>query len=508
MLLKFAEIEIETALFELHRDGALIDVEPLIFNLLVYFVKNPNTVLSRDQLIDAVWSGRTVSEATVSGAIKGARQAIGDDGKQQKYIKTVHGRGFRFVVDVDMGSNQANNQLPPPLTNQPLIKAIEPSLIIFPFKQLINDTQARELSEEIVSDLEIILARVPLIKISAQGEHYATALISDIQQLFHKTGIRYILQGRIKCQGEQFKLNIQLSDAKTGFSLWAEKFVRPLQESKLLVTDILAKLEPKLNRAIFDIVSKSSEQPSAKQLYLKASSLLALKGWHQKTFVEAVDLLRKSERLDADFALTPAYLSLVLALGHRVGLIGDREKTKIEAIDAAERALHMENMDSTILGFVGCAFADVGMVARSIPILKNAIQQHSTNAQAWVALGSAYVLQNDFEQGIKYLSHGIDISPLDSRLSVWGAILSLAFLNSKKLAKAQEQAELACQRDDNSYLPRVVLATIQLCRRQEKSARITLVEAYRIKQDLSEMEIKSLVGKEYCQQLLALHNVH
>ena len=152
----------------------------------------------------------------------------------------------------------------------------------------------------------------------------------------------------------------------------------------------------------------------------------------------------------------------MLALGHRIGLLSKTKETKAKAIAAADNALELDSMDSTVLGFSGCALADVGLLSRAFGILKNAIVLNPANAQAWTALGSAYLLNKDTRLAIEHLTHGVKISPLDSRLSIWQAVLAMAFMQANNIDKAQTNAEMACQRDDRNYLPRVVLAAIYM----------------------------------------------
>lgn len=96
MRLQFSDIEIDTESYALTRGGKAVTVEPLIFDLIVFFVKNADLVISKDELLAQVWGGRIVSDTTIASAIKHARKALGDDGSQQKYIQTLRGRGFRF----------------------------------------------------------------------------------------------------------------------------------------------------------------------------------------------------------------------------------------------------------------------------------------------------------------------------------------------------------------------------------------------------------------------------
>src|SRR5262245_16148902 len=105
----FGECAIDVARRELKRSGKTVAVEPQVFDLLIYLIENRDRVVSRDDILAAVWHGRIVSESTVGSRINAARQAIGDDGKQQQFIRTVVRRGFRFVGDVKKESPAPDN---------------------------------------------------------------------------------------------------------------------------------------------------------------------------------------------------------------------------------------------------------------------------------------------------------------------------------------------------------------------------------------------------------------
>ncbi|TVT55350.1 MAG: hypothetical protein FHK82_08400 [Sedimenticola thiotaurini] len=506
MLLRFANIELDTDRYELRRRGERIAVEPLVFDLLIHFAQHPNTIFSRDDLIAAVWNGRIVSDATVSSCIKSARKALGDSGNRQIYIETVQRRGFRFIGEIDLARTQAQQQ------NSVTLRAkhFEPSLIVLPFKSISDNPAIDGFTEGLVANLETILTRIPLLRISSQASSYANRDITPTaRKIYEETGVDFVLEGNVQVLEDQIRINIQLVDAQSGFRLWAGQFEQLLNDIKgnmdSGIIAIIAKLEPQLNRAIYNRVRTNEEEPSARELYLEASGILAMKGWHLETFSEAANLLRRSAELDVEFALAPAYLSLILALGHRVGLLSEREQTKDEAIQAAEHALQLDNMDSTVLGFAGCAMADLGLVNRALPILKNAVELNPNNAQAWAALGSAYLIDNNPELAVTHLTRGIEMSPLDNRLAVWEALLALALMLTHNLDAALDRAELACQRDDRTYLSRIVLAAVLLCGRKPEAAQQALAEAYRIKPDLSDTEMDALITSRLGQQLRALN---
>jgi DNA-binding winged helix-turn-helix (wHTH) protein len=99
----FDDLEMDAALFELRRGGSRVPMEPQTFDVLAYLVTHRDRVVSKAELMDAVWGGRFVSESAVTSRIKQARRAVGDDGHAQRVIQTVHGRGYRFVGKVGGG---------------------------------------------------------------------------------------------------------------------------------------------------------------------------------------------------------------------------------------------------------------------------------------------------------------------------------------------------------------------------------------------------------------------
>jgi DNA-binding winged helix-turn-helix (wHTH) protein len=100
MIFAFEGWELDAGQYELRDAGQPRKIEPQAFDLLLLLVRNRDRVVSRDEIVAQIWSGRIVTEATVSTCVKSARQALRDDGRSQRLIRTVHGRGFRFVGEV------------------------------------------------------------------------------------------------------------------------------------------------------------------------------------------------------------------------------------------------------------------------------------------------------------------------------------------------------------------------------------------------------------------------
>ncbi len=130
MLLRFGDCELDGNRRELRRRAKLVHVQPQVFDLLVYLVTHRDRVVSKDQMVEAVWQGRFVSDVTLNSRINSARHAIGDDGKRQALIRTVPRRGFRFVGELVDASPVTGAGVETPNSEQPLetkTRSIAPS---------------------------------------------------------------------------------------------------------------------------------------------------------------------------------------------------------------------------------------------------------------------------------------------------------------------------------------------------------------------------------------------
>src|SRR5262245_43523685 len=96
MRYRIGTYSIDCGAYEVRSGDGLVSVEPQVFDLLVMLVENRDRVVAKDEIIERIWNGRIISDATLSARIRDARQTLGDDGSAQRLIRTVHGRGFRF----------------------------------------------------------------------------------------------------------------------------------------------------------------------------------------------------------------------------------------------------------------------------------------------------------------------------------------------------------------------------------------------------------------------------
>lgn len=488
MHLNFEDFTLDTGRFELRRGGEAVSCEPKVFDLISLLAASPGKVFTKDELIDAVWEGRIVSDATVSSCVKAARKALGDTGRAQRLIKTVHGRGFLFNGAEVAVEQQASSDSPVPDIY------VQPSLMIAPVR--VEDGIVTGLSN-LADTLRVALGRVPFM--TGVPRRTAEALAdAGLDEIRSKVGRGYLLDIAVTSHGKRIRAAAELTDTGNGALVWSRSMDVPSDDeaSDALVGEILPRLEPALVQANYEALRCGPATGSARPLVIQAFSVLALKGWHGASFAEAEGLLRQALALEPDLAMTRAVLSLILALGQRVGFNAYSQERIEEALAHADVAMAAEPIDSTILGLSGCAISDAGHAERALPILKRAIELNPNNAHAHAAIGATYLSLRELDLAIENLSHGVEISPYDNRLSIWLSMLALAHLLSGDSDTAGKVARRATEIDDKTYLSRVVLTAVHLAQDESDAAKAALMDCLRVKPDLGIAEVEPVIGRK------------
>jgi adenylate cyclase len=323
----------------------------------------------------------------------------------------------------------------------------------------------------------------------------------DSRLIGRELGVRYIIEGSLRPVGQQLRVGTQLIDATTGAQLWADRFdgqaENLLELQDQIARAIAGRIEPELVRAEIALIRRRRDaNPNAWSCYLQGAGVISLKGWSEETLTQATALLRQATNLDPDFARARAQLALFLSLGARLGLLPDAAAAVTEARAEAERAVTIDQDTSEVLGYAGCALAELGDVQRGSEILERAIENDPSNAQAWVALGSSlYFLENKSDAGLEKLRHGMRLSPRDYRLGFWGTFYALALARRRRPTEAYEEARTACRRDPQFYVARIVLALTATSLGRKEEAIAALREARRLRPRLSLEEIQLFVGR-------------
>ena len=136
LLYLFDDFRLDTDRRELRRGAKLVAIEPKVFDLLEFLIRNRARVVSKDDLIEAIWDGRIVSESALSTSINAARSAVGDTGEDQRLIRTLHRKGIRFIGDVRVESQPARGSVPVQDQGDTFTLPDKPSIAVLPFTNI------------------------------------------------------------------------------------------------------------------------------------------------------------------------------------------------------------------------------------------------------------------------------------------------------------------------------------------------------------------------------------
>ena len=222
----------------------------------LYLVRNRDRIVSKDELIEAIWQGRVISEAALSSCISAARRAIGDSGDDQRLIRTVHKRGFRFVggsrttrrrIRAGRRSRHAGGQrsrrdrpncraMP---RRAPLALPDKPSIAVLPFQNMSGDPEQEYFADGLTEDIITGLSRQRWFFVIARNSTFAfKGEAVDVRKVASQLGVRYVLEGSVRKAADRVRVTGQLIDAAHGIHLWADRYDRELADIFELQDDI------------------------------------------------------------------------------------------------------------------------------------------------------------------------------------------------------------------------------------------------------------------------------
>jgi adenylate cyclase len=313
----FEDCVLDTDRRELRRRTEVVAVAPQVFDLLFHLIHNRERVVSKDDLIAAIWSGRIVSDAAVTTRVNVARAAIGDSGEEQRLIKTLPRKGFRFVGAVREDQGPASSAAPglePP--RAALTLPDKPSIAVLPFANLSSDPQQEYLADGIVGDIITELSRFSELFVIARNSSFQyKGKAIDVRRVGGELGVRYVLEGSVRRGGDSLRISAQLIDATTGVHRWAEYFDRKLEDvfavQDEVVHTIVAILTAHVRKA--ETERTHAKPPNSWQAYdyhlQAAKAFLAFNtSFNVEELQETRRLLHESLAIDATYARSYAIL--------------------------------------------------------------------------------------------------------------------------------------------------------------------------------------------------------
>ncbi len=438
---------------ELTRGSQVISVGPQVFDLLVYLVKNRERVVSKDELLDSVWGGRIVSESTLTSHVNAVRKAIGDRGEDQRLIRTVSRRGFRFIGDVrearardDPDSPQAGPTDPVTPSVSVLALPDKPSVAVLPFQNMSSDPEQDYFSDGMVEDIITALSRIRWLFVTARNSSftYKDRAVS-VQQVGRELGVRYVLEGSVRKAANRVRITGQLIDATAGTHLWAERFEGTLDDifelQDQVARGVVGAMVPQLERAEIErALRKPTPSLSAYDFHLRGMAKL-----HRGTrdsVDEALTQFGEAIRLDPDFATAHAMAAWCHFWRKVNGWTSDGSTDAAEGARLARCAVELGRDDAVALARSGHVFGHLaGDLDSGIALLDRARILNPNLASAWFLGGYLRVWRGESEAAIGLFAQAMRLSPLDPELYRMQAGMAIAHLFAGRFDDASSWAE-------------------------------------------------------------------
>jgi TolB-like protein/predicted ATPase/energy-coupling factor transporter ATP-binding protein EcfA2 len=212
---------------ELTRGAKPIAVEPQVFDLLAYLVQHRDRVVTKGDLLEAVWGGRIVSGSALTTRINAARRAVGDSGEAQRLIRTLPRKGVRFIAKVEEQVTSLDCAALPRAAES----SERPSIAVLPFQNLSDDPELEYFADGLVEEIITALGRTRgLLVIAGNSTLTYKRQAIDVQRVGREFGLRHVLEGSVRKGGNRLRITAQLIDAATGAHLWADRFDGSLDE--------------------------------------------------------------------------------------------------------------------------------------------------------------------------------------------------------------------------------------------------------------------------------------
>jgi TolB-like protein len=462
MLYRFESFELDTARVELRANGEARPLERQVFALLALLVENRERLVSKDEILEKVWDGRIVSEAAVSSRVKSARQALGDDGKSQRYIRTVHRQGFRFVASVRVEQDEPSAVATPTAPPEP---AARPSIAVLPFRLVGDAGPWAPIAEALPHELIAELSRLRWLFVTARGSSFRLrAADVDMGEVGRLLGIRYCLSGTVEVANSKLTVTVELVDTRSGGVVWADRFTGGIDAVHPIRTEIRARILAALEIQIPLHEASLARLAVTENLDAWSAYHLGLQHmyrFNRKDNAAAAALFAHAVARDPGFARAHAGLSFV---HFQTAFLRNTDDVPAEIALArrhAERGVDLDPLDPFVNFTMGRTFwlegdldGSLGWLERSTAISPNYAQ--GIYARAWTETLAGRGLE-----GRDHVDFAMQLSPLDPLHYAMLGTRALTHLAQGEDAEAAAWAERAARSPGAHVLIAMIAAAAQ-----------------------------------------------
>ena len=221
---------VQPTLNQIRHDQTVRHLEPQLINLLLFLASNDGRVVSKDQIIEAVWDGRFIAEATLTRSIADLRRALGDNRECPQYIETIAKRGYRLIAPVSgvVHADRSRESTAPQ----------EPSLLVLPFTNFGPETD-KYFCEGLTDEVINALTRVDGLRVISRTSAFAAhARGGDIADIGKSLGVTHAIEGSVRRADRRIRVTAQLVQVNDHSHVWSERYDRGVDDVFAIQDDI------------------------------------------------------------------------------------------------------------------------------------------------------------------------------------------------------------------------------------------------------------------------------
>lgn len=403
-MFRFGEFELNLDRYELKNGASPVKAEPRVLEVLNYLIEHRDRVVPKEELLDKLWPDVHVSESALTTAIRDARRALNDSPTDPRWIRTVYGRGFRFVGNLGAPAAAA------PVAATPDSK----SIAVLPFTDLSPAHDQRHFCDGIAEELINTLTRIQEIRVVSRATAFDFREDDDVRDLGTKLGVGHVLRGSVRKSEDRMRITVHLVDTVKGHHVWSEKYDRQLGDIFALQEEIANKTARVLLGVMVDrqrdVLRSTPVRIDAYEFHLRGRTYLSEAT--PESFDAAVGMFELAIDFDAEYA--PAHAGLADALAELYVIRTDAGLLK-RAENASQRAVELApGIAETHIsrGHVLIAEERFGEAASELQI---AIDINPRSAEAYYRLGHLRVREAKLGEAAEMFDRASSLEPADFR---------------------------------------------------------------------------------------------
>lgn len=414
--------------------------------LLRLLLERAGAPVSKDALIEAAWPGLAIEDSNLTVQIAALRRVFEQDAGGAGWIETLPRRGYRYVGPTVAADDPLDAATP--RASPALALPGKPSVAVLPFSNLSGDSAQDYFADGVVEDIIAGLSRIKWLFVAARNSSFAyKGGPVDIKQVGRELGVRYLLQGSLRKDGNRVRVSAHMIEAETGGHLWTERFDRPLDDIFALQDEIalnvVGSIEPSLRRAEAERVKrKRPESLDAYDLVLQAQADVYSGMPAQVT--QALALLQRALALDPTYALAHSFAAMCHhCLYLRAGL---QEESRAASIRHARAAILHGQDDALALTFAGFSIGMDGHDhASAFTALEAALAISPSSALTYIVGGVIFGWAGEADRAIAWGERALRLSPFDPW--AWSAChaLTLGHFHKGRYEEAAKAAHRSVQ---------------------------------------------------------------